>query len=98
MELTNNGSYCCSLAARKSNGIMKISIGIRRKTGLMLVGIAAILLLALIFIVPALVKVDRYRPRVISYLQQETGKQVEIGRLSLTFFHVAIHIDHFGVN
>ncbi len=98
VELNSRGSYCCSLAAaRKSNGIMKISIGIQRKTGLMLVGITAILLLAFIFIVPALVKVDRYRPRVISYLQRETGKQVEIGRLSLTFFPVAIHIDHFGV-
>ncbi|HXN50981.1 MAG TPA: AsmA family protein [Candidatus Acidoferrum sp.] len=60
-------------------------------------GIAAILLLALIFIVPALINVDRYRPRVISYLQQKTGKQVEIGRLSVTFFPLAIRIDHFGV-
>jgi AsmA protein len=76
---------------------MKITIGIRRKTGLLLVGITVILLLALIFIVPAVVKVDRYRPRVISYLQQETGKQVEIGRISLTFFPLAIRIDHFGV-
>jgi len=41
--------------------------------------------------------VDRYRPQVISYLQEKTGKQVEIGRLTLTFFPVAIHIDHFGV-
>lgn len=40
---------------------------------------------------------DRYRPQVISYLQEKTGKQVEIGRLTLTFFPVAIHIDHFGV-
>jgi uncharacterized protein involved in outer membrane biogenesis len=69
----------------------------RRKTGLVLVGSIAILLLTLIFIVPTLVNVDRYRPRVISYLQQQTGKQVEIARLSLTFFPVAIHIDHLGV-
>jgi uncharacterized protein involved in outer membrane biogenesis len=70
---------------------------IRRKTSLTAVGIAALLLLALIFVVPALINIDRYRPRVISYLQQKTGKQVEIGRLGLTFFPVAIHIDHFGV-
>ncbi len=69
----------------------------RPKTSLIVVGITAILLLALIFVLPALVNVDRYRPRVISYLQQKTGKQVEIGRLALTFFPVAIHIDHFGV-
>jgi uncharacterized protein involved in outer membrane biogenesis len=68
-----------------------------RKTILIAAGISAILLLALIFIVPALLNVDRYRPQVISYLQQQTGKQVEIGRLTLSFFPLAIRIDHFGV-
>src|ERR1700724_4573695 len=70
---------------------------VRRRTTLIAVGISAILLLALAFVVPALINVDHYRPRVISYLQSKTGKQVEIGRLALTFFPVAIHIDHFGV-
>jgi uncharacterized protein involved in outer membrane biogenesis len=69
----------------------------RRKTVLILAGVIAVLLLGLIFIVPALIDVDRYRPRVISYLEQQTGKQVEIGRLSLTFFPMAVHIDHLGV-
>jgi AsmA-like C-terminal region/AsmA family len=81
----------------KSSGIRKITMGRRRKMGLIAAGISAILLLSLIFIVPALVNVDRYRPRVISYLQRQTGKQVEIGRLALTFFPLAIRIDHFGV-
>jgi uncharacterized protein involved in outer membrane biogenesis len=72
-------------------------MAIHRKTGLIVLGIAATLLLALIFVVPALIKVDRYRPEVISYLQEKTGKQVEIGRLALTFFPVSIHIDDFGV-
>jgi uncharacterized protein involved in outer membrane biogenesis len=72
-------------------------MAIRRRTGLIAVGIAALFLLALIFVGPALIKVDRYRPQVISYLQEKTGKQVEIGRLTLTFFPIAIHIDHFGV-
>jgi uncharacterized protein involved in outer membrane biogenesis len=70
---------------------------IRRGTGLVVVGIAAILLLGFIFVVPALMNVDRYRPRVISYLQEKTGKQVEIGRLALTFFPLTIHIDRIGV-
>ncbi len=70
---------------------------IRRRKALIVVGIAAILLLALFFFVPALINVDRYRPQVISYLQEKTGKQVEIGRLGLTFFPVTIHIDHIGV-
>lgn len=72
-------------------------MAINRRTGLIVLGIAAALLLALIFIVPALIRVDRYRPQVISYLQEKTGKQVEIGRLALTFFPVSIHIDGFGV-
>jgi uncharacterized protein involved in outer membrane biogenesis len=70
---------------------------IRHGTTLIVVGIGAILLLALIFVVPALVNVDRYRSQVISSLQEKTGKQVEIGRLALTFFPVTIHIDHIGV-
>jgi uncharacterized protein involved in outer membrane biogenesis len=73
------------------------AMSIRCKTFLIVSGIAAILLLALVFVVPVFVNVDRYRPRVVSYLQQQTGKQVEIGRLALTFFPVAIHIDHFEV-
>jgi uncharacterized protein involved in outer membrane biogenesis len=72
-------------------------MAIRRKTAFIVVSIAAALLLALIFIVPALINVDRYRPRVISYLQQKTGKQVEIGKLALTCFPLAVHIDDFGV-
>jgi len=71
---------------------------IRRRTTLIVAGgVVAILLLALILVVPAVINVDRYRPQLISYLQEKTGKQVEIGRLALTFFPVTIHIDHIGV-
>ena len=70
---------------------------IRRAKALIVVAIAAIFLLTLIFVVPGLVNVDRFRPQAISYLQEQTGKQVEIGRLALTFVPLAIHIDHFGV-
>ena len=41
---------------------------IRRTTGLIVVGIAAILLVVLTFVGPALIRVDRYRPQVVSYL------------------------------
>src|SRR5258708_23077914 len=75
----------------------RVAIPIRRRTSLIGVGIAAILLLALIFVVPPLLNVDRYRPQVISYLQEKTGKPIEIGRLALTLFPVTIHIDHIGV-
>jgi len=72
-------------------------VAIRRRTGLIVVGIAAILLLTLIFVILALINVDRYRPEAIAYLQEKTGTQVEIGQLALTFFPVSIHIDNFGV-
>jgi uncharacterized protein involved in outer membrane biogenesis len=72
-------------------------MAIRRKSGLIVVGIAASLFLALIFVVPPLLQVDRYRAQVISYLQENTGKEIEIGRLSLTFFPMSLHIDDFAV-
>src|SRR6202045_2580494 len=73
------------------------AVAIRQRTGLLVVGTAAVLLLAVIFVGPALIRVDRYRPRMISFLQGKTGKQVEIGRVALTFFPLSIHIDDFGV-
>src|ERR1700693_1438002 len=85
------------IAWNQNHCILGLAMHIRRGTALIVVGIAAILLLALIFVVPALINVDHYRPQVISYLQEKTGKQVEIGRLALTFFPVTIHIDHIGV-
>jgi len=70
---------------------------IQRRTTLTVAGVVAIFLLAVILMVPAVIHVDRYRPQLISYLQEKTGKKVEIGRLALTFFPVTIHIDHIGV-
>src|ERR1700736_4929135 len=81
----------------KNTCILEAAMAIRRRTGLIVVGIAALLLFTLIFVGPALIKVDQHRPQVISYLQEKTGKQVEIGRLALTFFPLSIHIDDFGV-
>src|SRR3979411_1939696 len=77
--------------------VARIATPVRHRTALIVGGIATILLLALIFVVPPLLNVDRYRPEVISYLQEKTGKQIEIGRLALTFLPLTIHIDHIGV-
>jgi uncharacterized protein involved in outer membrane biogenesis len=85
-----------SVTASPGNRLLKSVMAVRR-TSLIVVGTVAIVLLAVIFILPALIHVDRYRPRVVSYLQEKTGKQVEIGRLSLTGFPLTIHIDHLGV-
>ncbi len=69
---------------------------IQRRTTLIMAGIA-VLLLASILVVPALLNADRYRLKAISYLEESTGKKIEIGRLALTFFpQVAIHVEKFG--
>ena len=86
-----------SSSHQKKAGFLEVVVANRQKTALIVVGITAFLLLALIFVGPALIKVDRYRPQVISFLQENTGKQVEMGRLSLTFFPLSIHINDFGV-
>jgi uncharacterized protein involved in outer membrane biogenesis len=72
-------------------------VAVTPKTALLAVGITTLLFLSLIVIGPSLVGVDRYRPQVISFLQEKTGKQVEIGRLAFTFFPLSIHIENFGV-
>src|ERR1700681_3464268 len=71
---------------------------IHRRTALVLAGIAGALLIASVFVIPVLLNADRYRPKAISYLEESTGKKVEIGRLAVTFFpKVTIHVDDFGV-
>src|ERR1700738_3911461 len=70
---------------------------IHRRTGLILAGIAGALLVVCVFVVPAL-NTDRYRLKAISYLEESTGKKVEIGRLAVTFFpRVTIHVVDLGV-
>jgi uncharacterized protein involved in outer membrane biogenesis len=69
-----------------------------RRTGLILAGIAAGLLIACIFVVPVLLNTDRYRLKGISYLEESTGKKVEIGRVTLTFFpKLTIRVNDFGI-
>jgi uncharacterized protein involved in outer membrane biogenesis len=63
------------------------------------VGVIAVCLLAVaVFLAPILFNLDRYRPEVISYFEQNTGKNVEIERLAVTFFpRIIVHMDGFGV-
>src|ERR1700674_6134490 len=71
---------------------------IHRRAGLILAGIAGTLLVVCAFVVPALLNADRYRLKAISYLEESTGKKVEIGRLAATFFpRVTILVEDFGV-
>ena len=70
---------------------------IRRRTGLILVGIAGTLLIVFVFVVLVLLSGDRSRSEAISYLEKSTGKKVEIGRLAVTFFpRITIHVDDLG--
>jgi uncharacterized protein involved in outer membrane biogenesis len=71
---------------------------IHRWTRLILVGVAGILLIASVFVALILFNADRYRPKAIAFLEESTGKKVEIGRLAVGFFpKITIHVDDFGV-
>ncbi len=60
--------------------------------------ITACLLSGVVFLAPIFFNLDRYRPEVISYFEQNTGKKVEIARLALTFFpQITVQMDGFGV-
>jgi len=70
----------------------------RRKIALRLVVIVICMIVVTILLVPVLFNLDRYRPQIISYFDQTTGKKVEIDRVSLTFFpRATVHIDGFAV-
>lgn len=70
----------------------------RRRIAVWLIAIAVCLLAAVVFLAPVFFNLDRYRPEVISYFEENTGKRVEIERLALTFFpQVTAHIEGFGV-
>jgi uncharacterized protein involved in outer membrane biogenesis len=70
----------------------------RRKIVLRLIIFVAIIFAASVLLVPVLFSLDRYRPQIISYFEQTTGKKVEIERVALTFFpKPTIHITGFAV-
>ena len=70
----------------------------RRRIAVWLIVIAGCLWAVVVFLVPVFFNPNRYRPEVISYLEEKTGKKVEIERLAVTLFPKAtVHIDGFGV-
>jgi uncharacterized protein involved in outer membrane biogenesis len=70
----------------------------RRRIAVWLIVTAGCLLAAVVFLAPIFLNLDHYRPEVIAYFEANTGKKVEIERLSLTLFpKVTVHIDGFGV-
>jgi uncharacterized protein involved in outer membrane biogenesis len=70
----------------------------RRNIVIWAAAIAACLAAGVVFLAPIFLNLDRYRPEVISYFEQNTGKKVEIARLALTVFpQITVHMDGFGV-
>ena len=68
-----------------------------RKKVFVFAGVSFLLLLiTLIVAVPFLVDVDRHRPRIVAYIEEQTGKPAEIGRLTLTILPtLSIRVDDF---
>jgi len=55
-----------------------------------------LLLIMLIVATPFLVDVDRHRPRIAAYIEEQTGKPAQIGRLTLTIFPtLSVRVDGF---
>jgi len=68
------------------------------KIAFRLVAIVICALVLTILLAPFWFNLDRYRPQIISYFEQATGKKVEIDRVTLTFFpQPAIHFVGFAV-
>jgi uncharacterized protein involved in outer membrane biogenesis len=71
---------------------------VRRRIALWLATIVVCLLAAAALLVPVFLNLNRYRPQVISFFEENTGKKVEIERLALTFRpQITVHLYGFGV-
>ena len=70
----------------------------RHKIALRLIVIGICVIVVTILLVPVWFNLDRYRPQIISYFEQTTGKKVAIDRVTLTFFpRPIIHVNGFAV-
>jgi uncharacterized protein involved in outer membrane biogenesis len=69
---------------------------IRRKPAIVFAS-TAVAVIVVLLVARVLLNVDRYRPTVISYLEQKTGKPTEIGRISVRFLPLAISVENFGL-
>ena len=54
-------------------------------------------LIAFVLALPWLFNIDRYRPKVIAYLEEKLGNRVEIDRLTLDFFPLSLGIENLNV-
>jgi uncharacterized protein involved in outer membrane biogenesis len=69
-----------------------------KKTILAIVCIIVAFVIAAVFIGPGLFQVDRYRLDVIAFLDQQTGRRMEMARLAVSVLPtIAIRVDHFAI-
>ena len=52
-----------------------VGMATRKMIALRLIVIVAIVFAALFFVAPVFLNIDRYRPRIISYFEESTGKK-----------------------
>ena len=60
-------------------------------------GVAAIFLATLVPITVSVFNTDRYRPKLISYLQEKTGKPIEISHISISLSPLSLRLENFGM-
>jgi uncharacterized protein involved in outer membrane biogenesis len=71
---------------------------VRRKTIIVVTVIVAAAIIAVALLLSVFANLNRYRPEIISSLEEKTGLQVEIGRLTLTLFpSLSVRVDDFGL-
>ncbi|HEX5482171.1 MAG TPA: AsmA family protein, partial [Terriglobia bacterium] len=69
-----------------------------RKTVLIIIVIVIAFIVAVSVIAPLIFDVNRYRPEVVSIIEQDTGRHVEIGHLALSIFPtISIRADQFAI-
>ena len=68
----------------------------RRKLILLAV-LAGASMIGFVLALPRIFNIDRYRSKVIAYLEDKLGKRVEIDRLTLDFFPLSLGIENLNV-
>jgi uncharacterized protein involved in outer membrane biogenesis len=69
-----------------------------RKITLAIACVVIAFVAAVVFVAPRFIQLNQYRSDVVSYIEQQTGRHVEIGHLALSILPViAIDVDHFAI-
>src|SRR5579859_7713405 len=72
-------------------------MSVRRKIVIVVVTVMiATAAVAVMLLRSVLADPDRYRPQIISFLEEKTGKQIEIGHIGVNWIPLSIRLDDFG--